>query len=51
MNSEAVHEFSQHKKQLIAASCKPVAVPQLIIGPISINLLLESRLLKSYFNL
>jgi hypothetical protein len=46
MNSGAVHEFSQHKKQLIAASCKPVVVPQLIIGPTSTNLLLELKLLK-----
>ena len=33
MNGSTVHKFTQHKKQQGAASCKPVAVPQLVVGP------------------
>jgi hypothetical protein len=33
-----VHGFSHHKKQQRAASCKPVVVPQLMVGPTSAKL-------------
>ena len=32
-HGSTVHKFTQHKKQQGAASCKPVAVPQLVVGP------------------
>jgi len=39
-HGSTVHGFSSHKKQQRAASCKPVAQPQLMVGPMSKKLFL-----------